>query len=109
MKIATTRSGRIIVYKPIQSIGEFIDDFRKLSDADKFDFYCVFQWLAVRALRKYSRGGNDLNWWIDRMDEILKAIDRKIVAAKKSELKIVTSHEMVNFGSKMCTHFWRKI
>lgn len=48
MEIGKTRAGTIIEYKPNQSIEEFRSEFLGLSDADKFDVYCIYQFLYVR-------------------------------------------------------------
>lgn len=107
MEIGKTRAGTIIEYKPNQTIEGFKSEFLNLADGDKFDYYCVYQWLVVKAKPKKSAQIDDYEWWETRVRTIELTISEECVEIGKLETKTSTSYEMVQLGKNMVNHFWR--
>ena len=108
MEIGKTRSGTVIEYKPNQAIEDFLDDLKSLSDGDKFDVFCIYQWLVIRAMPKKPHNPSDYDWWESRLTEMNELTGEELIKREKSETNIRTSYEMVQFGKKMVANFWRE-
>ena len=107
MDIGKTRSGTIVEYKPNQTTVEFSQEFMGLSDADKFDVYCIYQFLFVRARPMEDVKPDEYDWWLKRMDVCGKSSDQEKIEEEKLKANVRTSYEMVQFGKKMINNFWR--
>ena len=108
MEIGKTRFGTVIEYKPNQAIDEFSAEFNILSDGDKFDVFCMYQWLIVRVMPKKDNSPSDYNWWVFRLEAIEEVITEDCQAAGKLETKTTTSYELVQLGKNMVNNFWRQ-
>ena len=108
MEIEKTRTGKVIEYKPHQAIDEFSEEFNSLSDSDRFDVYCMYQWLIVRAISKKQYSPGDYDWWESRLNKVDELTGSKSIGREMSEANMRTSYEMVQFGKKMVTNFWRE-
>ena len=107
MEIGKTRAGTIIEYKPNQTIEEFKSEFLGLADGDKFDVYCIYQWLVVRFRPKKETQPEEYEWWEVRLDTTDSLISEECTEIGKSETDTMTSNKMVQFGKSMVNHFWR--
>lgn len=108
MEIGKTRAGTIIEYRPNQTTEEFSDDIQALADPDKFDFYCVYQWLTMRGNQQPFTEPDDYDWWRVRVGAIRYLAGEDLIEREKLKANIRTSYEMVQLGIKMCNNFWRK-
>lgn len=109
MDIGKTRAGTIVEYKPNQTIEEFSQEFINLFDCDKFDTWCMFQWLVVRAKPQKSVQFEEYDWWEARLITIDDLILEECVEKGKSETNTRTSYELVQLGKNMVYRFWRQV
>ena len=107
MDIGKTRSGTIVEYIPNQTIEEFSQEFLGLSDSDKFDVFCIYQFLFVRAKPTKDIKPDDYDWWVSRVRAIERSITDECVEVGKLETNAHTSYQMVQLGKNMVNDFWR--
>ena len=107
MEIGKTRGGTTVQYMPNQSLERFKADFLNLVNCDKFDVYCMYQWLIVRFRPKRDAQPEEYNWWETRLTTIIDLIPEDCVEQGKLETDTPTSNKMVQFGKNMVNSFWR--
>jgi hypothetical protein len=107
MEIGRTRTGRVVEYRAGQSAEEFMDEFMALSDGDKFDVYCMYQWLIVRARRKYGVLSEEYIWWLRRFRILSENMVEQVLEEERLKANAVTSYKMVQLGIEMVDYFWR--
>ena len=108
MNVGVTRTGTTIVQDSMESDEEFMFKSRELSLADLFDYFCAYQWLSIRTKRKYGQDSDEFKWWDNRTSQIEEVLGRSAILQIKSELKLITSHELVKFGRQMVFDFLRE-
>ena len=108
MNIGITRAGTAIVYKPHQDLASFKEEAESLSNSDRFDLYCMYQWLAIRAKLKYGRESKEYYWYSRRVEMTGSILKAKIISTEMLKTNATNSYKMSQFGKKMVTHFWRK-
>lgn len=108
MEIGKTRAGTVIEFKPNQTIGEFSEEFLCLSDSDKFDVYCMLQFLAVGMIPRKEIVPDEYDWWEARVNRSGELAGDELIEREKLKANASTSYKMVQLGKKMVSHFWRK-
>ena len=108
MRIGQTRSGTQITYDPSQDLTLFRLEAQSLTDDDLFDFYCVYQWQAIRSKRKYGEDTADFAFWEYRLLILESIITIETKEQQMADLGLKTSPHLVKFGKKMVDHFWRE-
>ena len=109
MRLGVTRNGTVIEYLANQEVDEFVKEFEDLSDRDRFDVYCMYQWLGIRAKRTYAANNEEYEWWWQRVNVIEDLLQKNVLEKEKLQANTMTSYEMLQLGIKMVDRFWRKL
>lgn len=108
MRLGVTRSGVEVVYKPGQSSDDFRQLFVTMSFHDQFDIFCMYQFLVVRAKRRFGKESEEYEWWWSRYSVVEEALAKKTRRQISKSLSLATSYHQMKIGKDLLDDFWRR-
>ena len=107
MRIAKTRSGRIIPYNPQEKLDEFNVFLDSLSNEDIFDLYLILQYICIKIRKERRRDRESYQWWVERFYTAELRCSEQTKESLKTRLGLYSFDEQLKFAHQMIDNFWR--
>ncbi len=86
---------------------QLITKLSGLSDSDFFDAYCMFQWLVIRASRRYGENSSEHLFWHQVNLKLGKSLKAETLMKQKQATNLKTAMDMMKHGIKMVEKYLR--
>ena len=106
--LADTRSGKKICAYPCDEVEHITKNTEEFSMSDHFDAACAFDFLTIRALRRYGRLSEEFAL-MDFMREFhVRSLGSEDTATEKKSLGLITSIDLSKHGAGLVKDFLRE-
>ena len=102
-----TRSGKPICAYMTKDLTYLLDKTKDFTSRDRFDAYCLFQFLALQAKRQCGEYSEELDGMIFIGACHMSRISVEFFEQEKKSLGLVTSIDIRNYGESLVHHLFR--
>lgn len=96
-----TRSGKEICAYDTRDMEYICEQVKGFEEEDHFDAFCLFQFMTLRALRRYGELSDEVAKMELMGDYHQRCIGEEVITHKKKLLSLVTSIDICNYGESL--------